>query len=409
MSKSDVKSEGSTGSSQTTMLPETSTSIASVRPFDFKQSNLDEEWKKWKERFSIYLHATGLNASTNVRKVCLLLHMMGEGVSDIYASFEMKTDEVQYDDLVKKFDEYFLPKKNLAMERYNLFTHKQAEGVSLSEYVTSLKTLAGSCELNDLKESIVRDLFICGIRDNAITKKLLRENHDRLDKVVEVANTYVLTNRQAEQASGQSAADVNVVSERQSRPRQKSQSRGNSKSRNPQQMNGSNRPCGRCGTTHQFKQCPAWGSECHSCKGTNHWSKMCRKKIDSKKVNLVEANENFFIGSIETTEFSREKWWVSLKILNQRKRFQIDTGSMVNLMSRNTLNELGIPIAKLRKVHTSLNTINSTVNVLGQVQVLVTYKDRDYKLEFIVVETCTDPIVGLQACQTLNLVKLVKK
>jgi hypothetical protein len=39
--------------------------------------------------------------------------------------------------------------------------------------------------------------------------------------------------------------------------------------------------CGRCGESHKFKECPAYGTECGKCKKLNHWSKMCRTKVQA--------------------------------------------------------------------------------------------------------------------------------
>lgn len=375
-----------------------SVSVSSVRPFDFKKSNLDEEWKRWKTRFEIYLNATGLADATDKRKICLLLHLMGEGADDIFASFELNLDATTHEAVLKKFDAYFLPQKNLAMERYNLFTHKQGSA-SLTEYATSLKTLAVSCELGDLKDSIVRDLFICGISNKEITKKLLRDNHDRLEKVLEVANTYVRTGQQADVANNSlKTADINAVK---SRPRDRRENRGRSASRGP-----SGRPCKRCNTTHEYKKCPAWGSQCIKCNGKNHWAKVCKSSANEKKVNTLGV-ESYFIGTIDS-DTEPEKWMATFEVHGKKVSFQIDTGAMINLLPRATMYELNIPMNRLAKVDTILNTINSTVNVLGKVNLEVKYKSKFYDLEFFVVDTTNEPIVGLKTSQLMKLVKLVK-
>ena len=36
--------------------------------------------------------------------------------------------------------------------------------------------------------------------------------------------------------------------------------------------------CGKCGTSHPPKECPAWGKKCHKCGNNNHFSTQCRSK-----------------------------------------------------------------------------------------------------------------------------------
>ena len=36
--------------------------------------------------------------------------------------------------------------------------------------------------------------------------------------------------------------------------------------------------CGKCGTSHPPRECPAWGKKCHKCGNKNHFSMQCRSK-----------------------------------------------------------------------------------------------------------------------------------
>ena len=36
--------------------------------------------------------------------------------------------------------------------------------------------------------------------------------------------------------------------------------------------------CGKCGTSHLPRECPAWGKKCHKCGNKNHFSTQCRSK-----------------------------------------------------------------------------------------------------------------------------------
>lgn len=390
---------------------ETSTSIGSISPFEFKESNLDEAWKKWKSRFTIYLHATGLDNATNIRKVCLLLHTMGPGVNEIFDSFEVAVEEIQYADLVKKFDTYFLPKKNLAMDRYRLFMHKQGSEETANEYATALRTLAASCELGNIKDSILRDLFICGMRDLKLRERLLRSSdNETLDKVLEIANTFVLTSAHAAEAQPVHVGATNARNqerERRQQPERRQQQRQQkprSQSRNRQQSQGSS--CNRCGSTHEYQQCPAWGKQCNKCKKMNHWSKMCRGNF--KNVNSVEAGDNeYFIGVIQEPK-AKDKWMINLNLNGKMIKSQLDTGAMINVIAKQTLKSIGVAGHKVKRCATVLTTINSSLQATGQVKLECHHKNAKYVLDFVVVDVDCETIIGLPTCTQMNLVKLVK-
>jgi hypothetical protein len=45
--------------------------------------------------------------------------------------------------------------------------------------------------------------------------------------------------------------------------------------------------CGKCGTQHEKRNCPAYGKKCRKCNKLNHFQKYCRSK---RKVHALEEN-----------------------------------------------------------------------------------------------------------------------
>lgn len=41
--------------------------------------------------------------------------------------------------------------------------------------------------------------------------------------------------------------------------------------------------CTKCGTNHSINRCPAYGKTCNKCKLLNHFSNMCKTKVDCSK------------------------------------------------------------------------------------------------------------------------------
>ena len=47
--------------------------------------------------------------------------------------------------------------------------------------------------------------------------------------------------------------------------------------------------CSKCNTTHQFKDCPAFGKKCHKCGFKNHFSLCCRSSSQQLDKTLTDA------------------------------------------------------------------------------------------------------------------------
>ena len=109
-------------------------------------TNLSKKWDVWKDDFSLFVMASGIN---NVdQKKALLLYIAGEEVREIYRAMPANANNVvdTYDSIIRKLDDYFKPKKNLSYERYVFKKAKQLEDEDAATYITKLRTLAESCK-----------------------------------------------------------------------------------------------------------------------------------------------------------------------------------------------------------------------------------------------------------------------
>lgn len=182
--------------------------------------NLDNpDWSKWKQIFNIFLIAMKYDKEEENRKIAILLHCMGEQCLDIYNTFE-DAKKKTYDAVVQSFDNYFIPKINLSVERHNFFSHQQGQD-SLDTFLTKLKKLASSCDFGDLKDSLIRDIFICNMdkQHSNIRQKLLSEYNIELDKIVNMYksmelslnNRYIIPRKGC--TSGCGTASVRVINQ----------------------------------------------------------------------------------------------------------------------------------------------------------------------------------------------------
>jgi len=133
-------------------------------PFDFKHP---DEWPKWKCRFEQYFHTSGLAASKDeARQVSTLLYCLGEDADDVLSSTNISTKErANFKEVLAKLDGYFMVRKNVIFERTRFTRRNQLLEETAEEYITALFRLVNSCNYASLKDEILRDRLVVGIRD----------------------------------------------------------------------------------------------------------------------------------------------------------------------------------------------------------------------------------------------------
>ncbi|KAJ8896511.1 hypothetical protein PR048_001855 [Dryococelus australis] len=77
----------------------------------------------------------------------------------------------------------------MTIERFNFFIRPQLHGEGLEEFSVSFKNQSSSCEFGEVKDSIAKSIFICGLlpRQNNIRQVLLQEDSYTFEKALEVA------------------------------------------------------------------------------------------------------------------------------------------------------------------------------------------------------------------------------
>ena len=100
---------------------------------------------------------------------------IGQKGHKIYDTFEFENtaDELKLKTDVKKFEEYCNPCSITTFVRHKFFTYHEDEGQSFTSFATKLKKHSGACELDTLKDSLIKDMIICGVSDNRLCERML--------------------------------------------------------------------------------------------------------------------------------------------------------------------------------------------------------------------------------------------
>ena len=85
-----------------------------ILPFNF-DGDLSANWNLWKQQLNFFVKANGLEEVGNPKKCAILVQSMetSEKLFKIYESFNCNIETIKYDELFKKFEDYFASKTKI--------------------------------------------------------------------------------------------------------------------------------------------------------------------------------------------------------------------------------------------------------------------------------------------------------
>ncbi|CAB4033003.1 retrotransposon-like family member retr-1 [Paramuricea clavata] len=249
-------------------------------------------------------------------------------------------------------------------------------------------------------------MIICGISDNALRERMLREPNINLQKAVELGQASEQTKLHAQQLTEDMEKKIHKVHRQKREKERRDKNRDRFKSHSPERDN-LIKNCKFCAGRHQRGKCPAYGQKCNKCQRRNHFARCCKQTVhqvdDSQDRASFESSSesDFVIESLVATESeaasevqqalkidplnsdtSAGHWSVTLNAGSQDIPFKIDTGAQVNVLPKKLYNKLN------QLAHESNKHQPSCPPTMA---------------------SQTTPILGLATSERLNLIKRVYK
>ena len=186
---------------------------------------------------------------------------------------------------VEKFDSFFKVRKNVIYERARFNRRSQQSGETVEQYIMALYDLAENCDYGNIREEMIRDQLVVGIRDSTLSKKLQLDPKLTLEiaKTAICQKEAVCEQQQTLKGAENTATPIGSVN---AIINQRPKFRGNPRRRSnrdiPRKQPSTGEKCGCCGKERLSRaKCPAKEAQCHNCRSIGHCSTMCCQKTVS--------------------------------------------------------------------------------------------------------------------------------
>ena len=145
-------------------------------------------------------------------RVAHLLNVIGKEGQDMFDTFNLNDeDRVDVAKVLQEFENRCLPVSNIIYECYVLNKRVQEAGESLDHYITEMMKQAELCKYGNLKDELICNRLVSGIKEDRIHEKLLSKKDLTLQKAIQILRTSQATQFQAKGMAAEQEALVKSV------------------------------------------------------------------------------------------------------------------------------------------------------------------------------------------------------
>ena len=323
--------------------------------------------------------------------------------------FAAEEDRQKIDKVLDRLERHFVGEVNETFERFKFNQRNQEASELIDAYVSALRMLVKSCNFAALKESLLRDRIVMGIRDDATRRKLLQTRQLDLKMTIDICRANESSSRQVREM--RATDDVQKLhSSRKPQPVDVGTQNVPRRSKPQQRASQPTAKCKFCGQEHKFQKelCPAFGRTCKKCKKPNHFADMCRSRFENVRFADMENSSDEELLVLESQRVAEypKRIYARLELAGEVFKFQLDSGASVNVLPE-SIYRATVGNKKLRPPQSTLFMYdNSELKTSGILTTTVRNPktNQAYELDFYVVPRHRQPILGASACQLMELI-----
>ena len=314
--------------------------VSAPKPFSFTRPN---DWPKWSRRFERFRVASGLTEKDDKTQFNTLIYTMGDMADEILSSFGFSEESGKYDTVKGRFEGYFVKRRNVIYEWAKFNMRRQQEGEPVDEFITSLYSLIEHCHYGVLRDEMIRDRIVVGIRNTALSEKMQLQSDLDLQKAIKQAREAEASKLQQPllRGGGEKKHDTPVAAVNKGKTWNRPKLQKN-KQNTGATSHGNSIGCTRCGS-HPAHDSPARDAICRKCGKRGHYQSVCRSavvsEVESQDRDLPFDSTVSFLGAIESS-LSSNPWAVRIGTPTD---LHIDTGAEVTVITEQVWKKVGKP------------------------------------------------------------------
>ena len=300
-------------------------------------------------------------------------------------------------------------------ERFRFYKRDQKQDESIRDFNVALKKLSENCDFGGKLKEMLRDRFVCGLKSEAIQKKLLAERDLTYEKALETAQEMESAYKDVVQLQGKSLAEgvsaevnklkIKSAGKKVKKKTEKPVSAGNPRPAQIQSASAEQKKsCYRClRTNHSPENCRFKNATCHGCHKKGHILPACKSKSKEKVHTLnVESSDEEYLKTLSDSK-DRNVIWVSPEINGTVIDMELDTGSGISVISKQDF-DIYFKDCKLMNTSLTLKTYSGEpIHPLGYFECEVQFKNQSETLNLYVLNNEGRPLFGREWLRHLNL------
>ena len=384
--------------------------------------------KQWLERFRQYIKRkhkvdttllireepmTDPNWNT-VEKEVQEDFIWGVGPEAIYqitrAEYKTEPDTIPIDKLIKLFNQYYLPKRNIYHNRGDFFWAKQLDTETPEDFWRRLIDIEKECSFEGMtSEELLISKFMNSITDKKLRDKLMKQPKADMKKTIELIKQDTYDRKHKKNTIPEALISKQIKEE----PIQRVERDWKQKPKQQQQQ----RKCRFCDAPNwnSLHKCPAKLVNCNKCGKKGHYAKVCNSGQRIKHIKepvIQEQSESEpesessssinHIKEIKKIEEKHDHFTMTVKINGSPKKFIVDTGSPVTIMP---MDKKILNTKDIQKINNRYQDINKNeVKFLGKIMVETEYENNKPKLPILITErTDVTPLIGMDWLKQFRL------
>ncbi|CAC5425304.1 unnamed protein product [Mytilus coruscus] len=380
---------------------------------NWDSGDLPGTWKAFKTHCE-FMFQGPLKKKQGDEKCAYLMIWVGEKGRNVYSTLDMSAeDQKKLDKYYENFETYVKPKSNHVFSSYKFLCRLQKTNETCEKFVTDLKVLVKDCQYAN-PDRMVRDRIVFGTKSSKVREKLINEGSElTLEKALDIARTYELSQRQLQTMNIGEDPNVNSINRKKiysKQTKKKTVIRTNMNKVLNLNINKTNQNYTYVsGVVMTITQEVIGQPKVNNAKSSTRKIILlkCAKPEKKKKVHEIDREEcsnyydssdsdTLFVGALYNEKNESDTWCEDITVENVGINFQLDTGARCNVLNRTdfrrmkTNNVLSKPDSRLKSFS------GHNIECDGRITLQVTLKNQKHEVEFYVADTKYNQVYTLE-------------